>query len=72
MLKTCPFCGSEARASVQGGDSEVNGYNFNAIIRCTNCKASVGVRSKEDKNGWCIESSGITKERAIKAWNRRV
>ena len=54
-LKSCPFCGGEARLFVNDG----------VRVLCTKCRAS----SKILVDSECYKTSAV--EKAIEAWNRR-
>lgn len=71
-LKPCPFCGSvNLKESCESLD-ERSGYNIICKIQCTNCSCVKFERSKEDKNGWCMEDRDSVKDRLHKSWNARV
>lgn len=70
-LKECPFCcGDKFTSYTQNGDERI-GYNITHTITCSTCGCSKSARSKQDKNGWCIEGSLDVKKRAVTAWNSR-
>lgn len=54
-LKSCPFCGGEARLFVDDG----------VRVLCTKCRAS----SKNLVDDECYETRAV--EKVIEAWNRR-
>lgn len=54
-LKSCPFCGGEARLFVNDG----------VRVLCTKCRAS----SKILVDSECYETRAV--EKVIEAWNRR-
>lgn len=70
-LRPCPFCGGEAVLSFTSGSDERCGYNFNANIHCSWCRALVSVATLHDAQGWCKESREAVGRRAELAWNRR-
>ena len=55
-LKSCPFCGGEARLFVDDG----------VRVLCTKCRAS----SKILVDSECYKTRAV--EKVIEAWNRRV
>jgi len=55
-LKSCPFCGGEARVSIGGDSGGSNGW-----VTCNDCEA----------DGPCIGFDKPEKE-AVDAWNNRV
>ena len=54
-LKSCPFCGGEARLFVNDG----------VRVLCTKCRASSEILADSE----CYKTSAV--EKVIEAWNRR-
>lgn len=70
-LKECPFCGGvKFTRNTDSGDERI-GYNITHTITCSGCGCSKSARSKQDKNGWCVEGSDDVRKRAMNAWNTR-
>lgn len=70
-LKECPFCGgAKFTRNTDSGDERI-GYNITHTITCSGCGCSKSARSKQDKNGWCVEGSDDVRKRAMNAWNTR-
>ena len=76
ILKTCPFCGAEAKDAIMFSESR-SGENgtevwFNAVVYCTDksCGVFRSVRFKACPNNF--EAFDIARREVTQLWNTRV
>ena len=68
-LKSCPFCGGEAKFSSSGGDDERDGYTETYYVYCSSCYVRGVTSNYKPFNG---ENQESVKLIAINNWNKRV